>query len=1735
MRESFSLERDEKVSTSLTLRGKGILPYLLLLTMFILPAISAFAAPVTLGVNYPGVPYYKGNYYGLNIGWDLFTANTDAQTRTYVVGDGGAILYSNNDRTWYSQFYTGFTVGTNYNLELLGGPLTVNVYNNRSNNYNALTAGLYLSNTGVHDWTSSIKVDDDLVLNVTTARYASGNTYGAASATGNIYDGDPFKTRTATLEFIGDNLTINSNNRSSGSAYGVYSGRYNTLIFDIAEGGMYDINATSTGRSGSAIGVDAAANGKFLLKGNGTMDITASLNNNDTRAQAIGMRLSVLGNTDNDGGIDLKNLNVLAETDDGQNATGILITAGGENTINIREGGVFNIAAVAEGTAGYFRSNTTTSAMTLQGTKVALSGADGTLNLASIIAGDVNGNNNTAYGLNLVDGSRFVAPSILTGTHDGTNIFVFNAANGDSYGINVGTRNTLDLTSAYNNIFITSFANGDATGINTERGSSVNITGKDENNIFIYGFGDGNINGAYAERGSTLNLTGGDNTLAVASFGIGDIASAHATQGGSVTISTMRNRDSQNANNLWASNFGIGDAASTIAEKGGTLTVNARNNNLLASSFGTGDAFGAFALNRGTLTVNARNTNDISALVFGNGDAYGALALDYSRLRIDGRNNNITVSSTGRGDAYGAFVDDNSYLNINGRTNDLIVTNYGVGTTYGISADNKSGVNIDGRINKLDIKSYGIGGAYGIYADDGSTVTIEGRRNINTLSVYSASLGNVFGAYIENGSQLLLDGRKNKLLITKYGVGNVVGLSAGDFGAIDVTARNNDIIIDSTAIGNATGVLADNFGIVNLNARNNNVEIYNSGAGSATGVHASRFSILNMDARNNDVLAVSTGFSGSATAIKTDAVSLFSLHGNRLNASAIVDNRDRNADAIAMDLGSIGNNAFGGGGIDLRNLNAFANTTYGQDATAMRITAKQFGFLPNTISIDNRLILTAIAEGGNRHSNTEASALTIDDGSALISGDGVLLAYAEIDGSVRGANNTAYGINVIGSSAAPSMLTVNLDSLNVVGVNNAHGDAYGLNASGTNAYTNINVNGFWNVFSAYAADGDAYAVKNDGTGGLSFNGFGGNLTLLANAGDGGDAYGFYNGVSDNNFGMISPFLSSLYINADAHKGGDAYGIYTSGDGMFPQYLGVHDMTIIADGGRHGDSYAIFATRGSDLTVDNISYGPWNPGTVMLFGDLMAEKGANLTVNLDTWTSFLYGMPYDRQGGDLALNFSNWATWYPTGNRDQYIDVDYLSFENANINLAFWELQKHANVKKLKSGDLNLRTITLEDATLKGVNNLVINSDVKKGKADSLVINDLNHDSDKFVGQNVILAYDPVINSYLRNGIGGNSLVVSANKGGFIPVFTVGDLNGTHIFTNAITSQYGNPFKIYDVTLNLEERNHYKGNDLVVGITGLKFVDTGVSLTATEAAEDTIGMIDWTTRIISDSLMSRMGDVRLVDSYDSKGELWAKAFNSSQKRVGVGEKIVKQDIWGGRVGIDKKFAQNSSAFYLGGAIDYATSSNTYGRGTGSLDSYGVALYGNWFGNNGVYVSGLGRYGVVSGDYDVLNVNNKRVTSDYETEDMELSMELGYRGNLKANWFVEPHAQYTYTKVNEFSARTNNKVRYDYGEIESQIGKAGLIVGREFAKDRNLYIGADYYHNFNDEGSNLDGRYHDVKFSNKVKATEDYYSFKIGGNISVSDDDNVYFDVSTYHGEGLENNNLTVNLGVLLNLY
>lgn len=267
----------------------------------------------------------------------------------------------------------------------------------------------------------------------------------------------------------------------------------------------------------------------------------------------------------------------------------------------------------------------------------------------------------------------------------------------------------------------------------------------------------------------------------------------------------------------------------------------------------------------------------------------------------------------------------------------------------------------------------------------------------------------------------------------------------------------------------------------------------------------------------------------------------------------------------------------------------------------------------------------------------------------------------------------------------------------------------------------------------------------------------------------------------------------------------------------------------------------------------------------------------------------------------------------------------------------------------------------------------------------------------------------------------------------------------------------------------------------------------------------------------DTLNQRLGELR--DYSDTEDGVWFRMKSGETESDKYGHYNYRWNFY--QLGYDRTVADHQNGkWHIGGAFHSAMGDVDYHHGDGDMRSYGGSLYAGWAGSKGHYMDYVLSYSHYDNKYNIYHDGMKAADADYSDHAWMVSAEYGRKFDMGGQWFIEPQSQLVYGKSGGSDYTLSNGVKvHDDGE-DSLIGRLGFRLGKSFATPKGqepnqIYVKFNVLHEFSgDWDMALWGT--DASYYQHCDGGDTWYTFGLGGKVSLTDNTVLYGDVEKSFG-------------------
>ena len=330
-----------------------------------------------------------------------------------------------------------------------------------------------------------------------------------------------------------------------------------------------------------------------------------------------------------------------------------------------------------------------------------------------------------------------------------------------------------------------------------------------------------------------------------------------------------------------------------------------------------------------------------------------------------------------------------------------------------------------------------------------------------------------------------------------------------------------------------------------------------------------------------------------------------------------------------------------------------------------------------------------------------------------------------------------------------------------------------------------------------------------------------------------------------------------------------------------------------------------------------------------------------------------------------------------------------------------------------------------------------------------------------------------------------------------PLLLVTVSSGNATFTGK--SLNGGGLYEYNPEINQEANKFY--------LTGLTKNVNNDTLALLDGIDNSYAM--W--RNTNDTLRKRLGEIHTLPSNDGADGVWARYIGG---KFDGGSYEGQYNLY--QLGYDKNYDAKS---IIGFALEKGGGNATYSFGSGEDDLFAGAVYGSWLADDGSYtdvVAKIGRF-----DTELNSYGDFPDSADYRHNAYSLSVEYGKKISLnKAGLYLEPQAQFIAGRLDSVNYTTDRGTKVSVDDINSYIGRVGVMFGQQLENGSDVYIKANLLHEFGGESSLAMLAANGDALTMEKDYGDTWYELGIGANIKIGRASYFYGDIERGFGGDID---------------
>ena len=558
------------------------------------------------------------------------------------------------------------------------------------------------------------------------------------------------------------------------------------------------------------------------------------------------------------------------------------------------------------------------------------------------------------------------------------------------------------------------------------------------------------------------------------------------------------------------------------------------------------------------------------------------------------------------------------------------------------------------------------------------------------------------------------------------------------------------------------------------------------------------------------------------------------------------------------------------------------------------------------------------------------------------------------------------------------------------------------------------------------------------------------------------------------------------------------------------------------------NYALFFNDHSCNSSNVLNVNPAGDKTVQILGNVgidttgtsqggFYKRSINITLNNES--SYLAGdliMSLGGvQNGDDFINFklNSGACWYPNEINDYSIDEireDY-SVDQIAMDLDGGIIDLYHSQPGVARADAdNMRIFTLSGIT-DGVSGAAgttfrIGSNIAGDWSDQIVLNSANTGFEVQGNHNyyIEIVADPSITPD------------SDTRDLDIKVAQVGNTmttaNTQFIGNKYVGAEVAGGLMYADLTPSIGNKVDNTNEWFINSITAENFRGKASAAEMAEVGAATALNVTSAWRADTSDLQRRLGDLR--NNSDEAG-VWVRMYGGKNEVVkGQQTDMSYKAVQGG---YDHQSSLKNGKLFTGFTVSHLDGDISSGGIDGDIDSTMFGLYGSYVGDKGHFADLIIKYGRVNSDFDTIRGTN-RYGSDYGSNGFSITTEYGYRQNLKNNFYIEPQAELTYSRIGSsdytMSLNDGEGAQVYNDAFKSLIGRIGFNIGHQ-RENNNIYAKLSLAREFQGDVATR-ASYGDVTRSYETGGSDTWVEYGIGFNSKLSKGTNLYGEIEKTTG-------------------
>ncbi|MDR1461240.1 MAG: autotransporter outer membrane beta-barrel domain-containing protein [Campylobacteraceae bacterium] len=472
------------------------------------------------------------------------------------------------------------------------------------------------------------------------------------------------------------------------------------------------------------------------------------------------------------------------------------------------------------------------------------------------------------------------------------------------------------------------------------------------------------------------------------------------------------------------------------------------------------------------------------------------------------------------------------------------------------------------------------------------------------------------------------------------------------------------------------------------------------------------------------------------------------------------------------------------------------------------------------------------------------------------------------------------------------------------------------------------------------------------------------------------------------------------------------------------------------------------------------------------------------------------------GGVIDLNLNDGSTFFGNAMIGSSADTINLAFDGSN---SLWRLKGNSSLTNL------ILTNKAKVDLTKGASysNLIIDNLAGEGVFYQRI--NLNGDGDLITinnsssGEHQLILDSSALGGVTLNGNESFLLVEQNSPGGvYNATFTGEAYIGAYVYN--LYDSYG---------------NQYLATSAFNGTNGTQINPPVINPIA--QASVSFANINYISNYANtQTLLQRIGE--LDANRDTLDDIWVRTYAGELDSFDKKFDVKDAGYYGLQVGFDRIYDIGDAKGFVGLTFGVSKTDINYKQGDGEVNSYDFGLYASYKNNNDFYVDTLLKYTKNKNEFSISTPNGATITGDGDTDAYSLSIESGKKFDVGNNFYLEPQAEFTFTKQPKVASAASSGLKTKFDGYESILGRVGTIFGYSVKGKTNVYYKIGYIKEFDGD---ISYSFNNEETKRELKLNGDIFDNAIGVTSTIDGDHHIYFEGTYQIGDSF--NNKKANLG------